>query len=102
MFGSGVPAAGGPGGADEASDDEGVGQGDEGVDDALSSFGADLQLPEAAGVPGVGALHDPAGACLEGEPLPRERWKAHLQPESLTLRNLIGADTRVHGFTNDA
>ena len=50
--GSGVPAVGGPGDADQSSgDDDGVGQCDECVDDAGMSFGADGQLLEAAVVP---------------------------------------------------
>ena len=40
---SGVPAVGGPGGADESADDDhGVGQGYVGVDDAATSLGADV------------------------------------------------------------
>ena len=39
----------------------------------------------------IGRAYQPWHADVEAEP--RERWKAYLQPESLTLRNLIGADT---------
>lgn len=61
---------GGPGFADESADDDGgAGQCDEGVDDAGASFGADDELLDATVVPGVGALHDPAGSGLEREAL---------------------------------
>lgn len=47
----------------------GVGQGDEGVDDAGADFSADGQLGEAAVVPGVGAFNDPSFPGLQGEAL---------------------------------
>lgn len=64
----GVPGVGCPGDMDEASDDDdGVGKGDEGLDDACASFGADQQLSEATAVQGVGSLQYPAGAGLQWE-----------------------------------
>ncbi len=39
----------------------------------------------------IGRAYQPWHADVEPEP--RQRWKAYLQPESLTLRNLIGAAT---------
>ena len=63
---AGVPAVAGPGFLDEASggDDRG-GEGDERVDHAGADFGADLEFPEPASVPGVRSLHDPASSGLE-------------------------------------
>ena len=68
--GSGVPAVGRPGSAEQASgDDDRVGQGDEGVDDALVPFGADGEFLEAAVVPGVRSLDHPPGSGLQREAL---------------------------------
>src|SRR4051795_4056658 len=61
----GFPAMAGPGGAEEpAGDDDGVGQGDVGLDHRPAAFGADGELLEASVVPGVGPLDDPAGPGL--------------------------------------
>lgn len=68
--GSGVPAVGGPGGADEASgDDYGVGQCDEGVDDAGMSFGADGELLNPRLCHELVRSTTPSGAGLQGEAL---------------------------------
>src|SRR3954453_21426236 len=57
----------GPGGAEEpAGDDDGVGQGDVGLDHRPAAFGADGELLEASVVPGVGPLDAPAGPGLSG------------------------------------
>lgn len=56
-----------PGLADQSPDDDDrVGERDEGVIDSGSAFGTDQEFFEPAGVPGVGAFHDPSGAGLYG------------------------------------
>lgn len=95
---SGVPSVGGPGFADEASDeDDGVGEGDVGLDDACVSFGADQQFPEAAVVPGVGPFHDPAGPGLEwGAFLADDRVAAEFGQE-VPGGAAVVAGVQVHG-----
>lgn len=65
-LGSSFPAVAGPAFADESSDgDDGVGEGDERVDDGGASLGADVEFLESAVVPGVGAFDNPAGSDLD-------------------------------------
>jgi hypothetical protein len=53
-FGAGVPAVGGPGAADQATDgDDRVGEVEEGIDDDLAAFVAAGEPTEGV-VPGVG------------------------------------------------
>lgn len=69
-FGLFVPSVGGPDLPDEATqDDDGVGQGDEGLEHAGAAFGTDQQFAKAPVVPGVGTFDDPAGAGLQGSAL---------------------------------
>ncbi len=95
--GAGVPAVGGPGLPEQAAgDDDGVGQGDEGVDDAVVSFGADGELLESSVVPGVGALDDPAGSGLQGEPLDADHAVAAEFVEQVTGLGAVIPGIQVH------
>jgi predicted helicase len=95
--GAGVPAVGGPGLPEQAAgDDNGVGQGDEGVDDAVVSFGADGELLESSVVPGVGALDDPAGSGLQGEPLDADHAVAAEFVEQVTGLGAVIPGIQVH------
>ena len=95
--GAGVPAVGGPGLPEQtAGDDDGVGQGDEGVDDAVVSFGADGELLESSVVPGVRALDDPAGSGLQGEPLDADHAVAAEFVEQVTGLGAVIPGIQVH------
>lgn len=54
---------GGPGLANESVDDDnGIRQGEAGLDDLDPTLGADQHLPEPSVMPGVGVLDNPLGA----------------------------------------
>jgi len=82
--------------------DDGVGQGDGGLDHPGAAFGADGEHLEASVVPGVGPFDHPPLAYLEGEPLDADDAGAAELGEQVTgLSRVIAGEARFDGSTED-